>query len=66
MTETAGADTLVIAFAGAGAFSPPMAFYLACIRAARATLGVGQVVLAFTDRANPCVTAVEMDLRARG
>ena len=70
MTETAGAvpppdDTLVIAFACGAAFSPPVAFYLACVRTAFGVLGVRRVLLAFADRACPCVTAVEMALRAR-
>lgn len=59
-------STLVIAFGGIGAFSPPMAFYLACVRTARDVLGVGRVLLAFEGRSNPSVTAVEMALRARG
>jgi hypothetical protein len=70
MTETVGAvqtpdDTLVIAFPGGATFSPPVAFYLACARTAFAELGVRRVLLAFADRAAPCVTAVEMALRAR-
>lgn len=69
MMETVGAavaaDTLVIAFGDVAKLSPPVAFYLACVRAAFAVLGVRRVLLAFADRANPGVMAVEMALRAR-
>lgn len=59
------ADTLVIALGGVDAFTPPVAFALACVRFAFAELGVRRVLLAFADRSSPSVTAVEMALRAR-
>ncbi len=67
---TVTADMLVLHFLGdealhAGSARPPAAFYLRCVAIALATADVRRVLLVFPDRSNPCVTAVEMALRAR-